>query len=200
MHRQVAVQIIYRILLTLAYTSCMLQWLWLAIIAIPPLLESGSLDSLIVQPNQSQTVSLPTIESSPLLLLTIGLITAIVLTVSVIVLVRIPKVIVESGEYLIRRSTSTAMPLITHRKKLPAKRQKTLSRRIRLTIQLLLVLFPLLICMLLPAYKEISQSIIIMIALWLAFVSAASFLTAWALETKRVTSSTSQTQSRASRG
>ena len=83
---------------------------------------------------------------------------------------------------------------MTHHKRLPAKKRRIVSRRVKLAIQLSLCLLPLAASLFLPPYEEISRQIIIIIAAYLATFGIISFLAAWLLEP------TSRTRSRASRG
>lgn len=182
-------------LLGAGYASCLLEWLWLAAILIPPLLENGTLDALFVTTAPMQPVAAAPIEVPPAVWLAAGIITIAILVVSVFVLIRIPRVIVHSGEQLVRQATNATIPILTHGKKIPVRQRAALSRRVRAAIFIVIVLVPILVALQLPAYKEISQSIIVAITLWLGVVSALSF----ALSELFAVKSTSRIRSRASR-
>jgi hypothetical protein len=186
-----------RAALTAAYMTCLLQWLWLFMVGIPNLVQSGAIDFITAKPELVQTPASQPIEMSPLVWVLVGSVTLLLLVVTVIVLIRIPRTIVSTGEKIVHHTTEAIMPAITHHRPLPAKKRLALSARLILTIQLVMVLTPLVISYFLPPYAQITSQIILTLALWLAAISTVGFVVARLLLPP---STTSRIQSHASRG
>lgn len=185
--------------LSLGYLAGTFGWLWVLLVALPPLVKSGAIDGLLASPVPTEPViATPPIETSPLVLLAIGVVTLVILIITVVILLRIPRTIVHSGERIISHTAEAVVPVIAHHKPLPAKERRVLSRRIMLILQLGLSVIPLFVSVLLPPYDELSSDIIMTIAALLAGVSTTAFILAWSIEPKLKT--TSRTRSRASRG
>lgn len=189
-----------RFFLSIGYLAGTLGWLWVLLVSVPPLIKSGLLDSLVASPAPAEpiTASVPPIETSPLAWLIIGAVTLVILIVTIIILIRIPRTIVQSGERLVSHTAEAVVPVIVHHKPIPPKQQLILSRRIMLALQLGLSTLPLLLSLFLPPYEQITTEIIVTISAVLTIAATASFTAAWLIEPKPAT--TSRTRSRASRG
>jgi hypothetical protein len=184
--------------LSIGYLSGVFGWLWVLLVAVPPLVKSGAIDALLANPAPTQPViAAPAIETSPIALLVIGVVTLVILIITVIILIRIPRTIVDSGERFVTHAAEAVVPVIAHHKPLPPKQRRVLSRRIMLVLQLCLSVIPLFVSVFLPPYDELSSDIIMTVAALLAGVSTAAFILAWSIEPR--TKTTSRTRSRASR-
>jgi hypothetical protein len=189
--------ILANILLAVAYLALVLDWLWLAIVTLPRLIETGKLDFLTTPPApQPQIVPNDTVASSPLMWILVGIATLGVLVMTIVVLIRLPRAIVQTGQKVVAETAEAVIPALTHHKPLPATKKRVLSRRIMLAIQLTLSLLPLAVCLFLPAYHELTRQIIVTIAAWLSLVSLISFVLSWLVSP----APTLRTRSRASRG
>ncbi|MBC7512353.1 hypothetical protein H7142_01675 [Candidatus Saccharibacteria bacterium] len=186
-----------KILLGTGYISLIFEWLWVVVVGVPPLIKTGAFDILMNPTDTSTTISTETVAISPLTTIAVGAITMILLAFTVVVLIRIPKAIVETGERIVHQAAEVIVPVVTHHKPLPAKKRRMLSRRVMCSIQISASVLPALISLILPANEELSRPIIITVTLWLAALCLLSFLAAWATAPAVVTS---RTQSRASRG
>lgn len=187
-----------RSFLSVGYLSGALGWFWVLLVLVPSLIKNGSLESFVASPSPAEPiVTTPPIETSPLAWAVIGIVTLVILLVTIVILVRIPRGIVHTGERIVNQTAQAVIPVISHHKPLPVKRQRILSRRIMLGLQLGLSVLPLFISLFLPAYDELSTDIIKVVAACLAVVATASFTVAWVLEPK---TAISRTRSRASRG
>lgn len=190
--------ILAKMLLAASYILLVLQWLWVLLIALPPLIKSGAFDGLNSPTVQTPVIQAQPLAPSPLVLTIVGLITLIILVVTVIVLIRLPKTIMHTGERVVHQAAEAVIPVLTHHKPLPAKKRRLLSRRVTLAVQLFAVLLPLVISFFLPSFDELTPRIITSIALFLAAISIVGFVTAWLIEPQ--TKATSRTRSHASRG
>lgn len=189
-----------RLFLSLGYLMGTVGWLWVLLISVPPLIKTGLFDSLVSAPAPLEQVTSPAspLEASPLTWIIIGAVTLIILMLTVVILIRIPRTLVQGGEQLISHTTEAVIPVIVHHKPLPAKQRQALSQRIMLALQLGLSIAPLLISLFLPPYGDITRQIIITIASTLAVAAAVSFIFARLIGPK--TASTSRTRSHGSRG
>lgn len=182
----------------LAYFSLILQWSWLGLIALPPLISSGTFDALTMPTAPDTPIARTTpLEASPLIWAIVGSVTLVILALTVVVLIRLPRVVLETGERVVHQAAALAIPAVTHHKALPSKKRRVLSRRLTLLIQLIASILPAISSLLLPPYQELTSLIIVTIALWLAAFSVACFVIAWLVEPPVATS---RTRSRASRG
>lgn len=186
-----------RMALGTAYTACLLQWLWVLMVGLPNLVESGAIDFITTAPEPAQTVTSQPVEMSPFVWGLVGIVTLLILIVTAIVLVKIPRTIVHTGERIVQQTTEAIIPAITHHKQLPPKKRLQLSARVILAVQLTLVLLPLIVSYFLPPYAQITSEIITTMAAWLAAISLLGFLSARLLLPP---STTSRTRSHASRG
>ena len=182
----------------LAYTSLVLQWLWMLTIGLPPLIRSGALDSFVTSPvpNGTGTTTVAPIEMSPLVLLFVGVTTLLVLILTVVVIIKTPRAIVNSGEKVVTQAANAVVPVVTHHHKLPEVKRRAVSRRVALALRLFATFVPAVVCLVLPSLDELTKQIIMTVALWLAIFSATGFIAAWLLEPK---TPTSRTRSHASR-
>ncbi len=186
-----------RLLLVVAYTAIVFEWLWISLIGIPPLIEAGLFDSMFSQTEQPKEAPVNPIASSPIVVAIVGITTVIVLVITAIVMIRLPRTIVRSGDAVINHTAEKVMPIVTHHKKFPAKKRRVLSRRLRLILQVALCVLPFSVLLLLPETVELSRSVIAAVTVFLGFSGAICFVVAWLVEPAQ---STSRTRSHASRG
>jgi hypothetical protein len=186
--------ILARILRGVAYVSTLLQWAWISILLLPPLIASGMLDVLFAPKNSEKFVQINPIEPSPLVWLFVCVVTAAILILTVFVFIRLPRTIARSGEKIVHQTSEAIIPTLTHHKTLPAKKRRELSRRLMLVIQLTASLLALLITLFTPQYEEITRQIVITLGLLLAGVSLSCFFAAWLIEPQKKARATSRTR------
>jgi hypothetical protein len=165
-----------RILLGVGYTASLLQWTWVLLIALPPLIDSGVFTIIQTQPEVPVSHSAGSTELPAAALVAIGSITLIMLGVTAVVLFRLPRTIVRTGERFVHQATETVLPVITHHQDLPKKRRQMLTRRVILLVQLTVVTMALVSSFFLPEYAQITRSIILIIATSLATVATVGFI------------------------
>lgn len=178
------------LLLGISYTSLVLEWMWVFIVGIPPLIKIGAFDILTTPAEPTATIPAEPLAASPLLTILVGAFTLFILAVTVIVLVRIPKTIVKTGEKIVQQATDAVVPVVTHHKPLPAKKKLIISRRVKTALQISASLVPALISLLLPANEELTRTVIIIITMCLSLVSIVGFVVARLLEPTDPTSRT----------
>lgn len=177
--------------------SCLFQWFWIFIIALPPLVKSGALDTFIATPLPEPTPQTsPQDELSPIIVLVVGAITLFVLILTIIIFIRLPRTISKTGQHVVQHTAEAIIPTITHHKALPAKKRRELSRKLVIEIQLILVLLPFFIGLLIPPIDQLTKQIIIIVAAVLLGFSLLCFVCAWLIQP----ATTSRTRSHVSRG
>lgn len=190
------------VLRALGYFSGMLAWLWVAIIVLPPLIDSGRLDILLPQEPTShdQPRSVPRSSGlSPIVGLTVGMITLVMVVVSIIILWRLPRTVTKQGDKLVERTTTTILPVVTHHKKLPANQRRVLSRRLGLAVQVILVMIPFVAVWMFPAPEGLNTSITTKTGAVLSGAGLIAFVLAYMVDVPK-RRATSRTRSRVSRG
>lgn len=126
----------------LGYVSCTLQWLWLGILFLPSLLDSQK-DLLL--PSAAEPLPAATFDfgGSSLLMTGVGIaVTLIVLVISVVILARLPLSIAKTGNKATRGAAEVVLPIVSHHKKLPAKKRRQLAVWIAKVVKLALVIAP----------------------------------------------------------
>ena len=186
---------------TFGYLMSILIWLWIAIITAPPLLESGRLDVFLPTATPVEPPA-PTNSSSdgisPIISLTVGVITLLMIALTAVVLWRLPRTVVTKGDRLTETMANTILPVITHHQKLPARRRRQLGRRLVGVVQIAAVVIPLFIVFMLPVPAGLTQPIITMTGTVLSGAGVASFILAYGLDVP-MKKPTSRTRSRGSR-
>lgn len=185
-----------RFLLGLFYLIVTLQWLWVAAVGLPAVVSGDTFDSLLTfqQPTEPQQTS-ASARFSPILAIVAGIISLIFLVITVYILIRLPKTIARTGDAIVHRTTDVLIPVITHHKPLATKKRRSISAKLTISIQLLLVLLPLLVSLFIPSIETVTSQIIITLSAWLAAASGSILLLHWLL----LPPSTLRTQSRAFR-
>ena len=186
-----------RLFITTAYFTVILQWLWLAVIVLPPLIESGALDYFA-----NPVVSTPIVQPDPVkitgpALWLIAGVTIFILILTIFVLIKIPKTVLHSGDVIVHRATEVVVPVVTNHKVINEKNRRTISRRVTLAVQLVSSVIPAVVCLFLPAVDGLPKEVITAMALAMAVISLTCFVLAWLLEPSLPTS---RTRSHASRG
>jgi hypothetical protein len=186
-----------RLLVSLAYISCLFEWLWAFVIGLPLLLKSGVLD-MLSSPTPPEPVPMPTPEPSPLVWAFIVVVIVGLFVMTIMALLRLPKTISQAGQKIVTHTAEAIIPIVTHHQTVPAKKRFVLTRRITLLIQLSISFLPLLPCWLLPPPDGLTKDIMLITTLTLSGLSGLSFWLAWLIAPPK--KSTSRTRSHAFRG
>lgn len=126
------------------YLSCALQWLWLGVLFLPQLLSSEAKNLLLPPSSETSTPTSFNLDGDGLLITALGIaVTLIVLIITVVVLIRLPMGIAKTGNKVAKTAADTVLPVVTHHKKVSAKKRRMLTIRIIKIIKLLLVLLPM---------------------------------------------------------
>lgn len=143
---------------TLGYISIIFQWLWALLILCYPLIMS---DHSILMPNghvQAPQSSAATV--SPIALIFAVGTTLIVMVVTVIMLIRLPKKIGQQGARITHHTANVLIPVITKKKSLPKKKRAKLSYRIILASKATLITLPLLALFYAPIGVPLESAVI----------------------------------------
>lgn len=186
-----------RSLMAVAYLALVFEWLWLVIIGLPPLIETGVFDTLVNPPQPIARQDERQEDMSPVVIAAVGAMTVVILGVTVVILIKLPATILKSGDVVMERAAAKTLPVITHHKPLPAKKRRELSRRLRLVFELVACAIPLVILPFLPTPDELTQAVVMGVGIFLGGLAFLGFTSGWLIEPKPATS---RTRSHASRG
>ena len=145
---------------TLGYISVLLQWAWAAIILCYPLITA---DHTILFPTNTPQAPATQMEfgaMSPMLLIVAAIFTLLVLALSVIALIQLPKNIGKAGTKTTHAVAKVVLPTVTHHKELSKKRYFTLSYRIVFGIKYLMTVLPFVLLIFAPSIIGLSAKII----------------------------------------
>jgi len=126
----------------LGYFSVLLQYLWLAVVFLPAILQNQTFKNIFLStPIETQPVHQTTLGAaqSPWVMVSVALITLIMIVVTIYLIVKIPKIIATSGTAMTKHAVDAAIPVVTHYKKVSAKRKKALTFRLSFAIKLMFV-------------------------------------------------------------
>lgn len=134
------------VLATLGYLAAIIEWAWVLLIALYPVLESKS---TILFPDSSAGQAIPPvdipIEFSPLVIFVAVIFTTFVVLTIVWLIVRLPKSVGQKSAEISQKVVQSTIPVITHRKKISTKKRQKLSYKIALSIKAVLVILPIII-------------------------------------------------------
>lgn len=175
---------------TLGYLSVLFQWVWsLLLFAYPSLKEDSS---GFLQPQQP-TVTPPPIEINPdiapLLSFIAIVATAIILAITAVTLVRLPKTFGKKAASVSQSTARTVLPLVIRHKKISKKKRLQLSHRIILALKVLAIITPLILLVFTPSILELGKQTAWAIGIFTATCSAIYFalqqLIAWSRKVPR---------------
>ena len=124
---------------TFGYLSLAIQWLWVFVIFIPPLIANPTIKSFITPEKTDQAVAPSfTINADSLLMTIIAVIvTLIVLGITLVVLVKLPLAIARVGQKSVETVTSNFVPIVSHHKPLSPAKKRIITSRIKILVKLL---------------------------------------------------------------
>lgn len=155
---------------TLGYLSVLLQWTWTLLIICYPLLTADHSFLLPSQPIQPAHPSPEGLTTSPVMVVVAITVTAFVLALTIVVLIRLPHRIGLRGASITHKTANLMIPLVTKHKPLPKKKQRELSYQVVLVIKVLLVLLPVAGLLYIPAATPLSS-----LAIWSISIFCASW-------------------------
>lgn len=127
---------------TLGYFSCLLLWVWVAILYLPLLFDNKQVKDFLI-PTPVKAVPTPPLASpSPITLIFAIAVTIVVMAVTVIVLLRVPVTIARTGKTVTTKAASSIEPLVAHGRPLPPKEKRRLTVSLIKLVKLLLVIIP----------------------------------------------------------
>lgn len=159
---------------TLGYISTVFQWLWSFLVLSYPLL-SAKPDFLFLPPAQSPPPETVGIEASPFMIVIAVAATIVILAITVVVILHLPKTIGKKSATFTHTTAKTILPVITHHKKVTKKKRIELSYRIIIGIKLFLITLPLLALPFAQHISTISTDVIWAVAVFCASCSIVYF-------------------------
>jgi hypothetical protein len=160
---------------TLGYISIILQWAWTLIILCYPLITA---DHSTFLPQPTLHTSAPAMEFgalSPVVIFMAIAFTLLMLVMTVIIVIRLPKTIGISGAKTTHVVAKVIVPAITHRKAIPKKKYMTISYRIILGLKYVLAALPLGLLVFAPTIDALPDNIITFVGIIAAGFTLAYF-------------------------
>lgn len=142
-----------------SYIFTVLEWLWFTILLIPVLKATGILKLFLPNGEQQAVPVAPHETASPMLLIFAAAITAVMILISIIALLRLPKTIAKTGDTVSHTVSEVIVPVITHHKKVPQKKYRLLTDRVMFYVRLGLIIVPLVGILLCPPSKQLGVSL-----------------------------------------
>ena len=111
---------IVNLLGTLFYLSCLLQWAWAILPYMPGIVEFTKLFHTSPEPLVEPVQTIPAGEPPSMTLLIVAcVITAVIITLTLYVLAKLPTAVAKSGQKITQRASNFIVPAITHHAQLP---------------------------------------------------------------------------------
>ena len=156
------------ILGTLGYFSVLFQWTWTLLIVFYPLLIADHSLLLPIQPIQQAQSSPNGLATSPIMIIIAIIVTAFVLALTAVVLVRLPRKIGLRGARITHKTANLVVPIVIKHKPLPKKKLRRLSYQVILSIKALLILLPVAGLLYAPAATPLPGLVIWALAIFCA--------------------------------
>jgi hypothetical protein len=134
--------VLANILGSLGYLSLLIEWAWVALLLVYPLVEKGKFSWLI--PN-TPTVAPPPIEPlviTPPLAIVMSLVVIFCLIATIYALIKLPASVGRTGGRVTHVGAEAVIPKLTGHKKLSRSRMRRLSFRVIFAIKLIFILLP----------------------------------------------------------
>ena len=127
------------------YVSSLMAWAWIGIVYLPLLLANDEVKKLLIPtPSDTPVILAPSMPMSPLTIIFAGFVTALVLVLTVIALLRAPVAIAKTGKTVTTKAADSVVPLVTHGKQLPAAEKRRLTWQLIKFVKLAVVILPVL--------------------------------------------------------
>lgn len=143
------------------------------VLFLPALIDSDFGKSMTEGTKYQQSLEIPNFDLTLPIIIIGAVVTIAALALTVWALVKIPQSVGKTGKKITHRTTAFAVPLITHHKKLPPKKQTAISAIVILIIKMTLCLVPLVVTLLAPSPSELmpKENIVIIGAIFALLAS-----------------------------
>lgn len=154
---------------TLFYIMVVIGWLWAILPYVPGLARlSSSLQQPAAPTEPAQQVLVST-HASPLLVISVVIITLILVVVTIYILIKVPKAVSGTGEKLTKKSSELIMPIVTHHAPISTKKHRQLTARITFYVKLVAVVVSVVAASLsFLVTEDVSYDIVILVSTTLA--------------------------------
>ncbi len=167
-----------------------MQWLWVAILLGPVALENNFIRDLIIPQQVTRQTFSPSVsvDASSIIQIIFGVVvTGIVLAVTAVILVRLPKTISNVGHAAVHNTATAALPMVTHHKKLSEPARQSMIKKLEKYIKFMLCVLPFgLVSVVYFVHVGVSSDIAILIGSLLAITSLVWFSIEYKIENTKV--------------
>lgn len=134
--------VIVNILGGFGYLFCLMQWVWAAIIFLPPLLDSDLMQQFIQKPVVQEPIAAQPAEISTAgILFAVGVVIVMII-LTIYVIIKMPATVGKTGSKITHKATAIALPIIMNHKKVPKKKRLRLTARLLFITKITLSLIP----------------------------------------------------------
>lgn len=121
-------------------------WAWAAIIYLAPVITSDYFENMVISdPSPEQTITTPASGEMPFAVVILALlVTAAVLAMTVVAIVRAPSRLAKTGKDITTKAAASTIPLVQRGRKLPEKEKSVLTAKLVKVFKLLIVTLPVL--------------------------------------------------------
>lgn len=168
-----ALRIAARFFRAVSYVFTTFLWFWLAILLLPALLDSGMLEMLAPKGAEPE----PSAQSgpvSPILLVIGGVVTILMIVLTIVALLRLPKMMVKTTGTVTHKVADAVVPIVLHHKPANKKKQKAVSEKVLFYVRACLILLPFAGTYFTPQIKDAEPTIGIMVGGILALIATVS--------------------------
>lgn len=127
---------------TFGYITCILLWMWVAILYLPVILDNNQVKELLIPAGKQAAPAPAPVALSPVIIVFALAVTVVIMVVTVFVLLRLPVTIARTGKAVTTKAADSITPLVTHGRPLPPKEKRRLTVQLIKLIKLLLVIIP----------------------------------------------------------
>lgn len=174
---------------SISYIFTTLLWLWLALLVMPAVIDSGVIDLLM--PDSQQPV---VVQESPALpkgaLVVVGIaITVVMVILTVVAIVRMPRDVARSGSKVTHVTTEKIVPVLLHKQKVTKKKKREYTARVLAYVRLAFIVVPMVAILFAPPMEDVDPAIGVIMGSILALVAilamAAEYGIAYATRPKK---------------
>jgi len=127
---------------TLGYLSCLFQWLFVALLYLPLLLDNEQIKGfLLPEPTKDSAPIVAAGAPSPLLIGFAIIFTVFMLGLTIFLLLRAPITIARTGKTATTKTAGAIVPLVVHHPLSPAKKRRLTTQLVK-AVKLALILLP----------------------------------------------------------
>ena len=161
------------------YLCCLCLWVWMTIVYAYPLIKNDQRFCSLLGPSQPSPASQTTMDISLPQPLTVALsiiICVIVISLTVYILIMLPRTIGKTGAAVVKKTTDAIVPLAVGHKKITKKQRRRINSRVTAGIKLFACTAPVIALYVFPGSAPLADIVIRTVAVFCGGMAAFNFL------------------------